>query len=71
MLHVEFTAKHIEGTKHDCFRDGGSMEVHRTPDGLYYAVDLAHLGCSKNYFTPEDAVRGLLLDHAYTDIRIA
>lgn len=41
----------------------------RDAETLWY-VSIAGFGCSKNYTTPEAAIRGMLQDHACTDIRI-
>jgi hypothetical protein len=38
-------------------------------DGTWYAT-AEHFGCSKNYRTPEDAIYGVVSDHAGTVLSI-
>lgn len=43
---------------------------YRDGDRVSYYASAPGFGCSKNYRTPEDAIRGMLLEHACTNVRI-
>lgn len=67
------TRKYLVSADHQCERfackDAQAVCNQDAGDGRWYA-SMAGYGCSKNYATPEQAIRGMLADHACTNVRI-